>query len=195
VLFTSHFPSPFDILLSISGLRQVLLSPLRLQRSRITTFLALRTMRKYTELRLAVNKAFETHNTCLPSEENHFHHRRQKFLILTAIHRNKMHGRPIKGNGTAYVIKPSEITRDALPVKSEEGFRRVRKFSKSDTYLVYRYICVSAWNNSAPTGRVFIKFYIRGFLESLWRKFNFYLSLKGLTGTAHENLCTLILSR
>jgi hypothetical protein len=31
--------------------------------------------------------------------------------------------------------------------------------------------CQSAWNNSAPTGRVFIELYIWGFFENLSRKF------------------------
>jgi len=32
-----------------------------------------------------------------------------------------------------------------------------------------------AWNSSAPIGRIFIKFYIRGFIfENLSRKFNFH---------------------
>jgi len=148
--------------LSISGLRQVLLLPL--------VFAALaynnvplncrRYERKYSGLGLTANKAFVVHNPYLRAAENHFHHRRQRYAIFTAIHRNKMYGRGIKGTGTAYIITPSEITRDNLSVKSKAGFSRVRKFSKCDTYLVYRHFCVSAWNNSAPTGRVFIKCYI-----------------------------------
>jgi hypothetical protein len=44
-------------------------------------------------------------------------------MILTAIHRNKMHGCPIKGTGTAYIITPSEITQDDLTVsKEQKGF-------------------------------------------------------------------------
>ena len=108
----------------------------------------------------AANKAFVVHNPYLRAEENHFHHRRQRHAILTAIHRNKMHGRGIKENGTAYIITSSEITRDDVSVTSKALFRRVRKFSKCDTYLAYRHFCVSAWNNSAQNGRIFIKFYI-----------------------------------
>jgi hypothetical protein len=33
---------------------------------------------------------------------------------------------------------------------------------------------LSAGNDSAPTGRIFMKFGIRGFLENLWRKSNFH---------------------
>jgi hypothetical protein len=34
-------------------------------------------------------------------------------------------------------------------------------------------VCLSAWNNSAPTGRIAIKFGIWGLLENLSRKFKF----------------------
>jgi uncharacterized membrane protein YhaH (DUF805 family) len=37
-------------------------------------------------------------------------------------------------------------------------FRRVRKTAKSGYNL--RRVCPSVWNNSAPTGRIFVKFYI-----------------------------------
>jgi hypothetical protein len=35
-------------------------------------------------------------------------------------------------------------------------FSRVRKISKRDYYR--RHVCLSTWNNSAPTGRLFMKF-------------------------------------
>ena len=43
---------------------------------------------------------------------------------------------------------------------------RVRKIARSDYYLrhVRPSVCPSAWNNSAPTGRIFIKF-------EIWRFF------------------------
>ena len=37
-------------------------------------------------------------------------------------------------------------------------FRRVRKTTKSDDQL--RHVCPSAWNNSVPTGRILMKFYM-----------------------------------
>jgi hypothetical protein len=56
-------------------------------------------------------------------------------------------------------------------------FGRVRKIMKSDHQL--RHVCLSvrppAWN-SAPTGRIFIKFEICAFFENLSRKFK--VSLK-----------------
>ena len=41
------------------------------------------------------------------------------------------------------------------------GIRHVRKISKSDHELSH--VCPSARNNSAPAGRIFMKFDIRGF--------------------------------
>ena len=45
-------------------------------------------------------------------------------------------------------------------------FKRVRKFTKGDYFIFYAYL--SAWNNSAVTGRFFkMKFDTRIFRESL----------------------------
>jgi len=55
-------------------------------------------------------------------------------------------------------------------------FRRVRKIAKSNYYL--RHVCLSvrrsALNNSAPTGRILMKFGISLFLENLSRKFKYH---------------------
>ena len=54
-------------------------------------------------------------------------------------------------------------------------FRRVRKVAKSVYYL--RHVCssvfLSAWNNSATNGRMFTKFDVLDFFETLPRKFKF----------------------
>jgi hypothetical protein len=44
-------------------------------------------------------------------------------------------------------------------------FRRLRKIAKSGYWL--RYVCLSEWNNSAPTIRIFMKFYICVIFENL----------------------------
>jgi len=44
-------------------------------------------------------------------------------------------------------------------------------------------IRLSAWNKSAPTQRIFIKFDTRGFLEILSRKFKFFKNLARIAGT------------
>ena len=42
------------------------------------------------------------------------------------------------------------------------------KISKSEYHLRHAClsVCLSTWNNSAPTGRIFMKFAISGFLEN-----------------------------
>ena len=50
-------------------------------------------------------------------------------------------------------------------------FRRVRKIATISFAMSVR---PSACNNSAPTGRIFMKFYIRVFFETLTRKLKFH---------------------
>jgi len=49
----------------------------------------------------------------------------------------------------------------------------VAKLQKKKRLLVSscRSVCLSAWNNSAGVGKIFIKFDIWEFFESLWTKF------------------------
>ena len=47
--------------------------------------------------------------------------------------------------------------------------RRDGKIAKSDHYL--RHVCLSAWNNWATIGRIFIKFDFYGFLQKLSSKY------------------------
>jgi hypothetical protein len=51
-------------------------------------------------------------------------------------------------------------------------FRRVRKIAKKDYSL--RRVSPSAWNNLAPTRRIFMKFYISVVFENSSRKFKFH---------------------
>ena len=75
-------------------------------------------------------------------------------------------------------------------------FRGVLKISKSDLYLrhVCLSVCLSAWNNSASTGRRFMKFDIWGFFENLPRTFKFDENLTRMTGTWYEDLCRFMLT-
>jgi hypothetical protein len=60
------------------------------------------------------------------------------------------------------------------------------------------FIRPSARNNSAPTGRIFIKFDSGGFFENLSIKFKFHYILTIIAGTLdlHEDLLTfMIISR
>jgi hypothetical protein len=45
----------------------------------------------------------------------------------------------------------------------------------------------SAWNNSAPTGRIFMTFDIYGFFENLSRAFTFNYNRTRIKGTLHED--------
>jgi len=55
-------------------------------------------------------------------------------------------------------------------------------------------VCLSvylfAWNNSAPTERIFVKFCTWGFFENLSRNLNFHYNVTRITGGLHEGLCT-----
>jgi hypothetical protein len=54
-------------------------------------------------------------------------------------------------------------------------------------------VCPSAWNNSAPTGRIFMKFDIYVFFENLLRKFKFHQNMTRITGALHEGLCAFMI--
>ena len=51
----------------------------------------------------------------------------------------------------------------------------------------------SAWNNSAPTGRIFMKFDIWGFFENLPKKNHVSLKSDRNKGTLHEDQCTFFI--
>ena len=64
-------------------------------------------------------------------------------------------------------------------VQKTSLFRHVRKIAKkrllaSSCPSVRPSVCLSAWNNSAPTGRILIEFYVCVFFENLSRKFKFH---------------------
>jgi hypothetical protein len=61
----------------------------------------------------------------------------------------------------------------AVDCKTDLFVRRVDRFEKVDYVLCH--ICPSvAWNNSALTGRIFVKFCIWTFFENMSRKFKYY---------------------
>ena len=49
-------------------------------------------------------------------------------------------------------------------------------------------VCLSAWNNSVPTGRILMKFDIWRIFRKTSTKFNFHENLTKMTGTLHEDL-------
>jgi hypothetical protein len=52
---------------------------------------------------------------------------------------------------------------------------------------------MSVCNNSAPTGRIFVKFYIWVFFENLLRKFVYDLNLTRTAGNLRKDLCTFMI--
>ena len=57
------------------------------------------------------------------------------------------------------------------------------------------HVCPSAWINSAPTGRIFMKFDIwEFFFENPLRTFKFHYNRTGITSTSHEDQLTFFLS-
>jgi hypothetical protein len=77
-------------------------------------------------------------------------------------------------------------------------FRRTRKIAKGDQQLrhVRPSVCLSASKNSAPTGRIFMKFHVLIFFENPLKMLKIHRNLIRTTGTLHENLRTfLIISR
>jgi len=73
--------------------------------------------------------------------------------------------------------------------------RTFRHFTKSWKVIIsfIMSVCLSMWNNSAPTGLIFMKFDIWGFSKNLLRKFRFHSNRKRITGTLHQrDLCTFM---
>jgi len=66
--------------------------------------------------------------------------------------------------------------------------RTFRHFTKSWKVIIsfIMSVCLSMWNNSAPTGLVFMKFDIWGFSKNLLRKFRLHSNWKRITGTLHR---------
>jgi hypothetical protein len=50
---------------------------------------------------------------------------------------------------------------------------------------ICQFVRLSVWNNSTPTGRILMKFYIYAFFENLPRKFDFHWNPTRITDTLH----------
>jgi len=76
------------------------------------------------------------------------------------------------------------------------AFAKLRKASVSFLVSVSLSFRLSARNNWAPTGGIFMKFDIWLFFEKLSRKLKFYWNITRITGSLHEDQHTfLIISR
>jgi hypothetical protein len=75
------------------------------------------------------------------------------------------------------------ITMNSLKWRGKPTGRISRFAQHCDTATVsFGHVCTSAWTNSAPTGRMFMKFDIWVHFENLLRKFKFQQNLTRITG-------------
>ena len=81
-------------------------------------------------------------------------------------------------------------------VQDSGAFEKLRNATVSFVMNVL-YVSVSvpscAWDNPAPTGRIFMKFDISVFFENVSRKFKFHYNLTTITSTVHAHRYTLLL--
>jgi hypothetical protein len=70
------------------------------------------------------------------------------------------------------------------------SLRRFRKIAKTGYCL--RRVCPSTWNNSAPTGCIFMIFHIYVFFENPLKKSKFRYNLPRITSAVHEDVCTVM---
>jgi hypothetical protein len=82
----------------------------------------------------------------------------------------------------------------ALIVQFLGAFAKLRKAIINCVISVHLSVHSSVWNNSAPTGLIFMKFDIWGFFENLSRKFKFHSNLIRIKVTSHENQCTFFIN-
>jgi len=73
------------------------------------------------------------------------------------------------------------------------AYALLRKTTISFTMSLCQFLYLSAWSNSAPTGRIFMKIDKRGFLDNAFMKFKFYCDLTRITATLHEHICMLMI--
>jgi hypothetical protein len=72
------------------------------------------------------------------------------------------------------------------------AFAELRIAAISFVMSVRPSVCLSAWNNSVPTGRIFIKFDIWAFSENLSIKFKFHWNPTRVTGSLDGDVFTYI---
>jgi hypothetical protein len=75
------------------------------------------------------------------------------------------------------------------------AFEKLRKATISFVLSLCRCVCPSAWNNSAPTGWIFMKFDTWVFFGSLSRRFGFYYNITRITGPLREDQCRFMIMR
>jgi hypothetical protein len=108
-------------------------------------------------------------------------------------------------NGTLHtvclytILGKQKIMRIHTKTKIRKNIAYLGAFAKFRKSTKLRVVCPSvrpsARNNSAPSGRIFMKFDIWVFFENLSRKFKFHYNRTTITCTLHEDLCTFMMSR
>jgi len=104
--------------------------------------------------------------------------RSSSWLVTPALYVYKDSGRLRSYNGSARHFLPATFSTwfKYLFNSSISFFRRVRKLAKREYLLrhvypsVYPSVRQPAWNNTAPTGRIFMKFGVQVFFENICRE-------------------------
>jgi hypothetical protein len=81
-----------------------------------------------------------------------------------------------------------------LPLCTVHTFIKCVHNLRKATISLFKSVCPSAWNISAPNERIFMKFDSCVLLEDLSRKSKFYQNLTIITDTLHEDLCTFMIT-
>jgi len=74
-----------------------------------------------------------------------------------------------------------------------DSFAKLRKATITFFISVLPPVCLFAWNNSAPTGGIFLKFDIWGFCRNSVEKIMFNWNLTRITDTLHEDRYTFMI--
>jgi hypothetical protein len=83
-------------------------------------------------------------------------------------------------------VSPSNLSDTPFSV----AFKKLRRATISFVMYVRPSVRPCTWNDSAPTGRIFVKFHIcRFFLENMSRNITFHSTLNIITGTLCEDRC------
>jgi hypothetical protein len=116
----------------------------------------------------------------------------------------------MEGMDSSEVLLPvlqAAVTRCSLPSETQiccsSSFKHtlnLRRFSQNCAQRLLASSCISirlsTWNNSAPTGQIFMKLSISLFSENMSRKFKVQLNLTRIIGTVYEDQYTFfIISR
>jgi len=108
--------------------------------------------------------------------------------------------------GGAKLIQPERNRFIVMPCRSPSDvskqffsgfFKRFRKncgkrLLAPSRLSVLPSVLLPTWNNSAPTGRIFMKFDIGEFFVNVFRKSNFQWNLRTIKGTLHEDHYTFL---